>query len=219
MFRGLTLKFLPAKSAKRFIVLIGLVIFIWITLIWVTIYIEDNQSNVISLDDISVSFPRKISVSEPGDIAAAIQFKEYKSKNNDLWVKFPQAFTIREEIFNGRDIIYHLEVKGYDNIHGYVQIWQINTTMLDFLNNAKKFGSPNIYEFKEKEIALGNNIKGYKWSYLVKRNNGDVVARQSFLSKPGSKKMYILSLYIPKEDYSKDFETLYDDILYSVRFR
>ncbi|MGI6528799.1 MAG: hypothetical protein ACOX3J_03765 [Clostridia bacterium] len=220
MFRSLTVKaFFSKKPMKRIIVTFSLVIAIWLLLIAFFIYIENHKAYVISIDDLSVSFPTKIYITEPDSIEAAIRFKEYKSSNNEFWVRFPQAFQLREELFEGRDITYHLNINGNDGIHGYVQIWQLDTTMQDFLNNARKYKSQSVYDFEQKEIQLGNNIKGYKWCYSVKNQDGDIVARQSFISKPGSTKMYVITLYIQKKMYSDDFEKLYDDILYSVRLR
>ncbi len=220
MFRSLTVKaFLSKKPLKRIIVTFSLVVAIWLLLIAFFIYIENHQAYVVSVDDLSVSFPAKIHVTEPGSIAAAIIYKEYKSSNNEFWAKFPQAFQLREELFEGRDITYHLNIQGSDGIRGYVQTWQLDTTMQDFLNNARKYKSQSVYDFEQKEIQLGNNIKGYKWCYSVKSQDGDIVARQAFISKPGSSKMYVITLYTQKSMYSDDFEKLYDDILYSVRLR
>lgn len=220
MFRSITVKaFFTEKALKRFLIIFSLVIVIWLVLIALFIYIENHQAQVISIDDLSISFPNKINISESESVAVALQFKEYKSTNNEFWASFPQAFKLREELFEGRDITYHLNITGTDNIHGYVQIWHLNTTMLDFLNTARQYSSQSIYGFEQKEIAFGENIKGYKWSYSVKGQEEDIVARQSFLSKPGSNKMYVLTLYIPKKNYTEAFEKLYDDILYSVRFR
>lgn len=106
-------------------------------------------------------------------------------------------------MFEGRDITYHLNINGNDGIHGYVQIWQLDTTMQDFLNNARKYKSQSVYDFEQKEIQLGNNIKGYKWCYSVKNQDGDIVARQSFISKPGSTKMYVITLYIQKDVFRR----------------
>ncbi len=220
MFRSITIKsFFRKKTFKRFTVFFILVLVIWLLLIALSIYFESHHSKVVSLDDFSLSFPDRLNIIDSQSTTVVLQYREYTSKNNDLWISFPQAFQIREEIFEGRDIIYHLEITDGDGIHGYVQIWQLDSTMLDFLNNAKKFRSDSIYDFSEKEIAFGNNIKGYKWSYTVKGVNGDTIARQAFLSRSGSNKMYVFSLYIPKSEYSESFESMYDNILYSVKFR
>lgn len=60
MFRSLTVKaFFSKKPMKRIIVTFSLVIAIWLLLIAFFIYIENHKAYVISIDDLSVSFPTK----------------------------------------------------------------------------------------------------------------------------------------------------------------
>ena len=218
MFRALTVKFSISKKAlKRIAVFSAVCGLAFLLCTAISIYFYNNNATVITAGNkLTFTLPNAISWLE----STAISVSAAGNQITQSMQKFRQTFDMQEKLFAGNEIIYHLELseKGAHEIHGFIQIWQIQGTVSGFLKRARASMSASVYGFSEQEIKVGN-CAGYRWDYRIKGEDRDTYAKQAFLGMPSNSgesqhgQMYVLSLYAPAEIAQNRFEAIFTEIL------
>lgn len=119
---------------------------------------------------------------------------EYKVSGYNIKYRLPSKWIVKEQKFNGSEIIYHNDYKSEDNIiHGFVEVWKLNESLKEFLDKSKVSSETQneILQYKITDIKV-NNKDGYLITYKMQSgskvydafeyfiNNGDVFVRFSF---------------------------------------
>jgi hypothetical protein len=143
--------------------------------------------------------------------------KNIEAKGLGLSFSFPSAFQVNEQSFVGNEILYHVDFSDRSkNIIGFVQVWNLQTKLKDFLINSKNTSPGNFKNFKMNELKI-NNLDGYLWDYSSVNDSNSIKALEAFFQKDG--KMYRLSYFVPEKSYNKEHEKIFMNILKSLKIR
>jgi len=210
-----------------------LLLALWISMVTVADFMNSNTKllNVSLNENIHFSYPinmkiDRIYVSEKegsNGIRAASLFsttpidimKKIEAKGLGFSFSFPSAFQVNEQSFAGNEILYHVDFSNKSkDIHGFVQVWNLQTPLKDFLINSKSTSPGNFKDFKMSEIKI-NNLDGYLWDYTSVNDSNSVKALEAFFQKDG--KMYRLSYFVPEKSFNKEHEKIFMNILDSLK--
>lgn len=218
---------------RRRVIGISLLCVLWLSMI----VLSDSMStstkftNVSLSDNIKFSYPinmkiDRVYVSEKADVdgvkttglfstAPVNVMKNIEAKGLGFSFSFPSAFQISEQSFVGNEILYHVDYsdKG-KNIAGFVQVWNLQTPLKDFLINSKNTSPGNFKNFEMSELKI-NNLDGYLWDYTAVNDNNSIKALEAFFQKDG--KMYRVSYFVPEKSYTKEHEKIFMNILKSLK--
>jgi hypothetical protein len=140
--------------------------------------------------------------------------KDIEAKGLGFSFSFPSAFQVNEQSFAGNEILYHVDFSDKSkNINGFVQVWNLQTPLKDFLINSKNTSPGNYQNFKMNEIKV-NNLDGYLWDYTSVNNSTSIKALEAFFQKDG--KMYRLSYFVPEKSYNNEHKKIFMNILKSL---
>lgn len=203
------------KKMKRLLFLIISSFVSWLIITAVSVYLTTASQTLFLIDNsVSIAIP----VSFKTEMALeAINYIEKDVPKKGISFKYPSAFNYTEEVFEGGEIIYHINFIGkIDDINGYIQIWNLKISLDEFLKQAKSTYSLNIYGFHEDKIIV-NNLSGYKWIYKIKTAQGNIVARQVFLEKDS--KLYIISLFVPDSMNNSEYDNIFKEMVDSLQIK
>ncbi len=217
MFRTLCFKsiFTP-RTVKRIMLAAFSLLLIWLCGAALTIYLKGHHVTILAVENATLSIPAALTMETEDGSTNAFSYKEYENPAEELFFRYPQSFYLKEISLAGTEIPYHLDIRSKNGpIHGYLQIWQLEGTLRGFLNRAMDYKSADIGNFQESTLLI-QETPGYLWQYEVQGTDGTTVARQAFLEHKGH--MYVLSLFVAKDRYTEEFDTIFQTMLYSIRF-
>lgn len=96
-----------------------------------------------------------------------VQYKDYSALNGRFTYKLPADWKTVEQKFGGNEIIYHNDFESADKkVHGYVQIWNLNKPLVDFLKQSQKSSAGIVYfkNYTVEPIKIDNR-DGYVLQY------------------------------------------------------
>ena len=138
----------------------------------------------------------------------------YTSSTQDLTFEYPDIFKAYTEQYSGEDILYHVNLlTNTPEIHGYVEVWNLNEPLSVFLEKAKASFSPSIRNFKESFPS--NNINLREWSYDVDSDSGEIHGRQHFSAKDN--KLIVTALFAPTNVWSSKYDSMFEEIKSSAK--
>lgn len=209
---------------KRKLLIIFAVALLWVLLIMGAGLIFDKSVKyTISINsNISFSYPSTMGISgvyaKNSDASPYIQasnssyknFVNFKSTEGGFEFKYPSIFKVSQQKFPGSEILYHIDFlnKKDKSYNGFVQVWNIPTSLEQFLEASKEDSTNEFINFTSKKITV-NNLTGYFWDYEMESATEKYKCLEVFLSKGST--MYRISYYIPEKKYSqKDYDMFFN---------
>lgn len=145
------------------------------------------------------------------------KFNSIKALADSLSFSFPSTFTLNEKVISGGEILYHVDFNDRSkDINGFVQVWNLNTPLKEFLEQSKYTSLQSFSDFSMSPINV-NGASGYKWSYTSKGETQTYKSMEVFLQK-GSK-MYRVSYFTPIKLWNKAQENIYNSIVNSIKIK
>jgi len=221
------------KNIKQKAVSVILLLCLWATMITITDFMSSNPTllNVSLNDNINFSYPMNMiienifvneKIGNSGVKTVSLfstppveMLKSFDAKGLGLSFSFPSAFQMTEQSFLGNEILYHVDFNNKSKeVYGFIQVWNLETPLKDFLINSKKTALSTFLNFKMSEIKV-NNLDGYLWDYIAVNDGKSIKALEAFLQKDG--KMYRVSYFVPEKFFNKEQEKTFMNILNSIK--
>jgi len=228
-----SLKVLYIHDIRRKIILFFVVIAFWLLLISIsqylinrlflyTISIDDiisfSHPAFLQIDDIYIKdfYPGVVRTSSPSVNFSTDEFLSYSSLKGKFSFEYPSAFSIDEKDFSGCDILYHIDFHDKaENIHGFIQVWNIYQSLEEFLESSKKLSQQNFSYFKSSPVS-SNYMKGFFWDYSITTGESKhIKGNEVFLENDG--KMYRISLFVPEISWNKKLSKVFWDMVKSLK--
>ena len=103
----------------------------------------------------------------------------------------PEGFTATPESFDGKEILYHLNIENNSkHLRGYFEILNVGTDLDNYLENAEQYKAADINQFK---ILQGDRPGSIIWEYTTPKSNV-----RSFFTKKGQR-LFVLTLSADKD--------------------
>ncbi len=140
-----------------------------------------------------------------------------RSDNKAIVFKYPQAVTLGRPTYLSNDITQSVDFTVKEPpATGLVQIWVLNTTMEEFLETSKSSSTLQYLTFssrREKENALSIVL----WDYTFTNEERTIRGLEAFFDdKPY---MYRLSVFLDDSNYNEAFQTLFNNMVKSVKVK
>lgn len=201
---------------KRKLLILSAVALLWVILIMgAGIIFDSTIKYTVSVNSsISFSYPATMSVTsvyaKNSDASPYIQasnstyknFIDFKSSEGGFEFKYPAIFKIDQQKFPGSEILYHIDFKNKKDksYNGFVQVWNIPTTLEQFLEASKEASTNEFINFTSEKITV-NKLNGYFWDYEMESATEKYKCLEVFLGK--NSKLYRISYYIPEKKYTR----------------
>jgi hypothetical protein len=224
------------SNYKRKLVYLFAIIGLWILLFFLTgLFLNNSLTMKVTIENyLSFSCPVKYDIDsvyvnekiKESSIETANNFKKpraekfstYESIEGGFSFKYPSAFSLNEEEFEGSEILYHVGFKNKTNTcHGFVQVWNLPYTLKEFLAKSKSASEQKYKQFEEKEVLV-NSIPGIFWDYtVITQDNKSFKGNEVFLKKDD--KMYRISYFVPENLWNKKESKLFESIVFSFKIK
>ncbi|WP_265443037.1 PsbP-related protein [Acetivibrio straminisolvens] len=222
------------RNYKKRLVYLSIIIGLWILLFFLTeLFFSNSLTTNITIENyLSFSCPAKYDIdnvyvneSVKGNLIEtgsnfkkprAEEFSTYKSIEGGFSFKYPSAFLLDEQEFEGTEILYHVGFKDRSNTsHGFVQVWNLPYDLNEFLSKSKSTSEQQYKQFEEKAVTV-NSIPGILWDYtVITHDNKSYKGNEVFLKKDD--KMYRISYFVPERLWSKNESKLFESIVSSFK--
>ncbi|GAA0744013.1 hypothetical protein GCM10008906_28370 [Clostridium oceanicum] len=146
--------------------------------------------------------------------------KEYKGLDYKLTYKLPESWNTKQYTFSGEDILYNNEFENKEQgIHGFVQVWNLEEDLKEFLTNSKKISDYSKIDYKNyKMIPINlNNKKGYLVKYSYQSKAGKFIAYEYFIGYKD--KIFRFSFFIKDENFEESTETVLEFIVKTLQYK
>lgn len=147
------------------------------------------------------------------------ELKTFTIKNGKISYKLPSKWNTEIKNLPGGEITYHNEFHSEDNlIYGFVQVWNINDDLKDFLNKSKNVSekSNKITDYNIKMMTISNK-KWYEISYNIKGNGPQVFNAHEYFIKYGNN-IIRFSFFVRKENFKESMEGVYNALVGTLKF-
>lgn len=222
------------RDYKRRLLYLSAIIALWVLLFFLAgLFFNNNLTMNVTIDNyLSFSYPVKydidniyinevikdssIQTSKSLKKPMTKKFSTYKSIEGGFGFKYPSAFLLNEQEFEGTEILYHVGFKDKNKPnHGFVQVWNLPYDLNEFLAKSKSSSSQQYKNFESKPITV-HNISGVYWDYTtVTRDKKSFKGNEVFLKKED--KMYRISYFVPEELWGKSEADVFQDIVCSFK--
>lgn len=140
-----------------------------------------------------------------------IELKEYKGLNNKFHYKLPADWITNTQEFSGDEIMYHNDFKTPDGkIHGFVQLWNLNKPIIDFLKDGIK-SATGIVSFKNyfiEPIKINGN-EGYILYYSRLGNDNKYIKAFEIFILNKDNIFYRFSFFMDEKDWKKEYRMFF----------
>lgn len=148
-------------------------------------------------------------------------FKTYSAMGGLFSFELPEAWSTSQAAFEGGEINYHLNFISKDKkIHGFVQIWKLNKSLKQFMEESKE-SAVGIIDFKDftvKEMMTGSK-QGYTIEYSRANEQGEYIkAYEGFIEGYGND-VFRVSFFVSEKEWKDYYKLLFDRIISSVRIK
>ncbi|SHJ01345.1 hypothetical protein [Lutispora thermophila] len=148
-------------------------------------------------------------------------YKSYEVLDGSFRFSIPSSWNSWEQKFIGGEIIYNLNfMTPNKKIHGFIQVWQMEKPLAEFLEESKKaaVGAVEFKEYDEREITV-NRKKGFLIRYSrAKDNEGYIKAYEAFLDG-GNGRIYRASFFTDEEDWRRYYPLMFNRIIQSFNIK
>jgi hypothetical protein len=168
------------------------------------IYAQDNTMN-------------NLVVSTKSATPLVQSLSEYLEEEGNIRFDYPGILILDKKKFPGSDINLHIDFQKKNNpaFHGFIQEWNMQQPLQDFLTKSKLQSTQNFKTFKSEPVTI-NGIDGFRWDYVVELQNGESIrAAEVFLKKDS--KMYRISYFVPEKNWNSSEQSIFNDIVNSFK--
>lgn len=148
-------------------------------------------------------------------------YKSYEVLDGSFKFSIPSYWNAWEQKFMGGEIIYNLNFATPNKkIHGFIQVWQMEKPLAEFLEESKKaaVGAVDFKDYDAKEITV-NRKKGFLVQYIRARDNeGYIRAYEAFLDG-GNGRIYRASFYMDENDWRRYYPLMFNRIIQSFKIQ
>ncbi|OGO79423.1 MAG: hypothetical protein A2Y23_06840 [Clostridiales bacterium GWB2_37_7] len=140
--------------------------------------------------------------------------KKYKALQGKFEFSLPTDWTTMEETFSGGEIIYNIYFVSKDKkIHGFVQVWDIDKPLKQFIEESKKaaVGVVDFKYYRVKEITM-NNQKGYLLDYSRKNNQDKYIKSYETFVEGTNGRIYRASFFVEEQNWKQQNLILFNRI-------
>jgi hypothetical protein len=140
--------------------------------------------------------------------------KKYSALEGKFEFYLPIDWTTMEETFSGGEIIYNTFFASKDKkIHGFVQVWDINKSLKQFIDESKQaaVGVIDFKYYRVKEVLINNN-KGYLLDYSRKDNNGKYIKSYETFIEGSNGRIFRASFFVGEENWKQNYLILFNRI-------
>lgn len=152
-----------------------------------------------------------------GNISSLQQYQGLQSK---LQYKLPSDWITQEKKFSGNEIIYHNDFSSKDaEIHGFVQVWNLNQDLKIFLEQSKKVAMEynKFKEYEIKPISLKGK-PGYEVTYVMITPSQAVYRGDEYFIKVNNK-LIRFAFYVREENYKENLSRIFRTITETLEFK
>ena len=147
--------------------------------------------------------------------------KKYSALDGKFEFYLPADWTTMQETFSGGEIIYNIFFASKDKkIHGFVQVWDIDKPLKQFIDESKHaaVGVIDFKYYRVKEITINNN-KGYLLDYSRKDNNDKYIKSYETFVEGSNGRIYRASFFVDEQNWKSNFLILFNRITRSFVIR
>ena len=140
--------------------------------------------------------------------------EKYSALQGKFEFYLPADWTTMEETFSGGEIIYNIFFVSKDKkIHGFVQGWDINKSLKQFIDESKQaaVGVIDFKYYRVKEIMINNN-KGYLLDYSRKDNNDKYIKSYETFIEGSNGRIYRASFFVEEQNWKQNYLILFNRI-------
>ncbi|MDF2533625.1 MAG: hypothetical protein K0Q65_3206 [Clostridia bacterium] len=140
--------------------------------------------------------------------------KKYSALDGKFEFSLPADWTTMEEAFSGGEIIYNIFFVSKDkNIHGFVQVWDINKPLKQFIEESKQaaVGVVDFKYYRVKEITINNN-KGYLLDYSRRSNQDKYIKSYEIFVEGKDGRIYRVSFFVEEQNWKQQYLILFNRI-------
>ncbi|WPC42010.1 hypothetical protein [Clostridium sp. JS66] len=145
---------------------------------------------------------------------------QYEALDKKFTYKLPAEWSTKEQKFPGNEIIYHNDFNTKDlKIHGFVEVWNLNTDLKAFLEESKKISSEqNLYKSYEIKPIKINNKDGYLVEYtIITSNNKDYKGYEYFIKNKD--KFMRFSFFVSEDNFKESMPTIFKTIVQTFNYK
>jgi len=147
--------------------------------------------------------------------------KKYSALQGKFEFYLPTDWTTMEETFSGGEIIYHIYFMSKDKkVHGFVQVWDINKSLKQFIDESKQaaVGVIDFKYYRVKEITINSN-KGYLLDYSRKDNNNKYIKSYETFVEGSNGRIYRASFFVEEQNWKQNYLILFNRITRSFEIK
>lgn len=213
------------RNYKKKLFYLFMIILLWLAMFLIaSIYIGQSFAYNLTINDhLTFSYPLKYTIEDifinenvqentieaNYNISQHItqKFSTYKSMEGQFTFDYPTAFELKEQYFNGAEILYHIGFRDKNRpIHGFVQVWNMPYSLEEFLEKSKSTSTQNYLDFTSQPTTIDKS-SGILWKYnILTDDNMNYKGLEAFWKK--NDKMYRISYFIPGNLWGeKEYDT------------
>jgi hypothetical protein len=147
--------------------------------------------------------------------------KKHTALQGKFEFSLPSDWTTMEETFSGGEIIYNIFFMSKDkNIHGFVQVWDINKPLKQFIEESKQaaVGVVDFKYYRVKEVTVNNN-KGYLLDYSRKGSQDKYIKSYETFIEGFNGRIYRASFFVEEQNWKQQYLILFNRITRSFAFK
>ena len=217
------------KKRKILFLLMGVVLILIGMLQFVRVLMPGSE---VSLGHrLSLKFPVSVEVSaiystEPGQPyiqASSTLGKNLKTETikrhglSEITFQYPETIRMGEIQNLGHEVTVHINFKHSNNkMIGFFQVWNLNQSLEELLNNSKKMSSLTFTEFNESKLKI-QGMNAILWECVFVTKTQDIKGVEIFIEN-GSE-MYRFSMFVPKSDYKPVYKRIIMRMAKSLKIR
>lgn len=147
------------------------------------------------------------------EVSFSLPAAVYISPNQDLQFSYADLFFVHVQYLEGGELQYHVDLlTDRADVHGYVEVWNSDTSLSVFLEKAKGNFSKTVKNFQE--TFPDDSPDTRIWEYEIADG---IHVKQYFSQKEG--KLLVVSLFVPISLWSKKYNAMFEEIQTSVTFQ
>lgn len=152
-----------------------------------------------------------------------IKYSEHIGLNGKILYTLPSNWKTYEEKFAGDEIIYHNNFISEDRkINGYVEVWNLNMPLKDFLNLSKKSAvGVGIVSFKSYSIEQVkiNGREGFILQYTRADNKGGYIKAFEVFIGDEKNMFHRFAFYMDEKLWKEDLKMVFLNIAASLEIK
>ncbi|NLG89365.1 MAG: hypothetical protein GX494_09185 [Clostridiaceae bacterium] len=136
---------------------------------------------------------------------------------SEITFQYPDALRLDEIIGLGQEIRVHMNFHHANNkVHGFFQVWKLDRSLEEFLNESKKYSSMTFINFSESAIKV-QDLNGFMWEYVFMDTKNDIKGLEAFLEN--GNEMYRFSMFVMAADYKPQYKRIFKRMFKSLRIK